>query len=127
MSDNAAGFDIFARLEKPIVLEPGKRAVIPAGFAIEIPRGFEGQVRPRSGLAAEHGVTMLNSPGTIDPDYRGEVKVIAVNLGDENFTIKPGDRIAQLIISPVASPSFEVVYELTPAKRGCGGFGSTGR
>jgi len=127
MTDNAAGFDIFARLDSSIELASGERAIIPTGFIIEVPCGFEAQIRPRSGLAMKYGLTMLNSPGTIDPDYRGEVKVILCNLGKESITIENGDRIAQMVICPVAEPELIEVDELTETARGESGFGSTGR
>ena len=123
----AAGADVCACLNKPLVLEPGQRALVPTGLSFEIPDGYEVQVRPRSGLAARHGVTVLNSPGTIDSDYRGEVQVILVNLGTERFTISHGDRIAQLVITPVIPPGFAEAEELSDTFRGEGGFGSTGK
>lgn len=122
----AAGADVCACLSQPIVLEPGSRAMVPTGLSFEIPRGYEVQVRPRSGLAAKNGVTVLNSPGTIDSDYRGEVKVILINLGSEPFAISHGDRIAQLIVAPVEQARFHVVENLSSTERGQGGFGSTG-
>jgi dUTP pyrophosphatase len=123
----AAGADIRAALAKPLTLMPGSRAVVPTGLALEIPTGYEVQVRPRSGLAASHGVTVLNAPGTIDSDYRGEVKVILVNLGAEPLTIGNGDRIAQLVMAPVVAARFELREMLDETGRGAGGFGSTGR
>jgi dUTP pyrophosphatase len=125
-SDGAAGADLRARLAEPIVLRPGQRALVPTGLHMEIPPGYEGQVRPRSGLAVKHGVTVLNSPGTIDSDYRGEVKVPVINLGQEEFTINDGDRIAQIIISPVSRAAFRRVDAVSETGRGGGGFGSTG-
>lgn len=122
----AAGADVCACLPQPIVLEPGARAMVPTGLSFEIPCGYEIQVRPRSGLAAKNGVTVLNSPGTIDSDYRGEVKVILINLGSEPFAIAHGDRIAQLILAPVEQAQFHVVESLSSTQRGQGGFGSTG-
>ena len=127
MSDGAVGFDIFARLDSPIELASGERAIVPAGFSIEVPSGFEAQIRPRSGLAAKYGLTMLNSPGTIDPDYRGEVKVILCNLGEQPITIENGDRIAQMVICPVTETELIESSELTETKRGYSGFGSTGK
>jgi dUTP pyrophosphatase len=112
---------------EPVTLAPGHRAMIPTGLTIALPPGYEAQVRPRSGLAAKHGITCLNSPGTIDADYRGEVKVILINLGQEAFVIKRGERIAQMIIAPVTHAELKVVTELDETKRGAGGFGSTGR
>jgi dUTP pyrophosphatase len=127
MSNAAAGFDVAAALDEPLVLEPMARALVPCGFAVAIPEGYEIQVRPRSGLAFKHGVTVLNAPGTIDADYRGEVKVLLVNLGGVPFTIHPGERIAQLVLAQVAQASLEVVMQLDETVRGAGGFGSTGR
>jgi dUTP pyrophosphatase len=126
MTPGAAGADVCAAVNEPVVLAPGERALIPTGFALEVPEGFEVQIRPRSGLALRAGVTMLNSPGTIDSDYRGPVGVIMVNLGSEPFTIARGDRIAQMILAPVARAAFADVTELTATLRGAGGFGSTG-
>lgn len=125
----AAGADLCAALPQsaPLTLAPGARALVPCGFAMALPAGYEAQVRPRSGLAARHGVTVLNSPGTIDADYRGEVKVILVNLGTEDFVITRGERIAQLVVAPVVQPVFEMVEALDATSRGAGGFGSTGR
>lgn len=123
----AAGADLCAAVVEPLTLEPLARALVPTGLAFEIPEGFEMQVRPRSGLAARHGVTLLNTPGTVDSDYRGEVKVILVNLGSEPFTIRRGERIAQIVVAPVLQPSFREVDALSASARGEGGFGSTGR
>jgi dUTP pyrophosphatase len=125
MSDAAAGLDLAA--VEPLVLAPGARALVPTGIAIALPAGYEGQVRPRSGLAVKHGITCLNSPGTIDSDYRGEVKVLLVNLGAEPFAITPGLRIAQLVVAPVARAEVVEVTALGATARGGGGFGSTGR
>ena len=124
----AAGMDLRAAVEEdaPIVLKPGARVMAPTGLAFAVPPGFEAQVRPRSGLAAKAGVTCLNTPGTIDSDYRGEVKVILINLGEEDFTIRRGDRIAQLVIAPVTQASWSLVARLEDTERGAGGFGSTG-
>jgi dUTP pyrophosphatase len=124
-SEGAAGLDVTAADE--LVLQPGERHAVATGFAIEIPRGHEVQVRPRSGLALKHGITCLNTPGTIDSDYRGEVKVILVNLGSEPFEIRRGERIAQLVPAPVLRADFVEVEELVQTARGSGGFGSTGR
>jgi dUTP pyrophosphatase len=110
----------------PMVLAPGERALVPTGLAIAVPRGFDAQVRPRSGLAARHGITVLNTPGTIDADYRGEVMVLLINLGGEPFTITRGMRIAQLTVAPVVRANIEEVVELESTVRGAGGFGSTG-
>ena len=122
----AAGMDIRAALEKPVTLAPGKRELIPTGLQMALPNGYEAQIRPRSGLAWRNGITMLNTPGTIDADYRGEVKVLAVNLGEESFTINHGDRIAQMVIAPVQQCNIQESNELPESKRGEGGFGSTG-
>jgi dUTP pyrophosphatase len=124
----AAGMDLRAAVpeDEPLVLRPGSRFAVPTGLAFALPEGFEAQVRPRSGLAAKHGVTCLNTPGTIDADYRGEVKVILVNLGEEDFTIRRGDRIAQLVIAPVVQARWTEVADLDETARGAGGFGSTG-
>ena len=122
----AAGFDLAAAVETPLVLKPGGRALVPTGFAIALPEGYEGQVRPRSGLAVEHGVTVLNAPGTIDADYRGEVKVPLINHGEQEFTVTRGMRIAQLVVAAVAAARVVEVAELGETPRGTGGFGSTG-
>ena len=126
-SEHAAGFDLQADLDGPLTLHSMSRVAIPTGIALEIPSGYEGQVRPRSGRALEEGLTLVNSPGTIDADYRGEVKVILINLGDAAITINPGDRIAQVIIAPVARAELEEVDALDASSRGKGGFGHTGR
>ncbi|HCT52492.1 MAG TPA: dUTP diphosphatase [Balneola sp.] len=125
-SKSAAGMDIRAALNESLTLKPGERMLIPTGLQMSIPVGFEAQIRPRSGLAIRNGITMLNTPGTIDADYRGEVKVIAVNHGKENFIVNHGDRIAQMVIAPVTQFSVEEVEELDSTERGEGGFGSTG-
>ena len=122
----SAGVDLRAAVRGPVTLDPGRRALIPTGFAVALPRGYEGQVRPRSGLALLEGLTLLNAPGTIDPDYRGEIAVVAINLGQEAVTIRRGDRIAQLVISPVPEVRFVAVADLPPSGRGPGGFGHTG-
>lgn len=126
-SQGASGFDIRAQVEQNVVLAPGERAMIPTGLSFEIPNGFEIQARPRSGWAAKEGLTVLNTPGTIDADYRGEVKIIVINLGKEPITIKDQDRVAQLVIAPVIWADFKLVEELGSTERGAGGFGSTGR
>lgn len=126
-SDHAAGIDLMADIAGPIEMAPRERRAIPTGIAIEIPQGYEGQVRPRSGRALREGLALINSPGTIDADYRGEVKVLLVNLGEQPIVIKPGDRIAQLIVSPVVRADVVEVEELAPSTRGPGGFGHTGR
>ena len=127
-SKHAAGLDIVAAVPEaqPVELMPGSRALVPTGFALELPHGFEAQLRPRSGLALKHGVTLLNSPGTIDADYRGEVMVLLANLGSEAFTVRRGDRIAQLVVAPVAHVEVVSVEALGETDRGQGGFGSTG-
>ena len=122
----SAGVDLRAAVAAALRLAPGERALVPTGLVLEIPPGFEGQVRPRSGLAARHGVTLLNSPGTIDSDYRGEVAVVLVNLGGEVFTVARGDRIAQLVVAPVAAVRFARAARLDDTQRGAGGFGSSG-
>lgn len=121
----AAGMDIVAA--ESLTLKPGRRHAVSTGFAVAIPEGYEIQVRPRSGLAIEHGITCLNTPGTIDSDYRGEVKIILANLGEEYFEVKRGDRIAQLVVAPVTLAQWDVVEELSDTERGNDGFGSTGR
>ena len=126
MTRGAAGMDLSAALDAPLVLAPGARAAVSTGLAIAIPEGYEGQVRPRSGLARAHGITVANAPGTIDADYRGEVQVILINLGAESVTIRPGQRIGQLVIAPVIQVDIVAVGELPPSERGAGGFGSTG-
>lgn len=125
-SKSAAGMDIRAALETPVILKPGERTLIPTGLQMSIPDGFEAQIRPRSGLAIRNGITMLNSPGTIDADYRGEVKVIAINHSNEAFTVEHGDRIAQMVIAPVTQFPVKEVNDLSSTDRGEGGFGSTG-
>jgi dUTP pyrophosphatase len=126
MSDGAAGLDLAAALDAALVVAPGARVAVSTGLAFEIPVGFEGQVRPRSGLARKQGLTVLNAPGTIDADYRGEVLVLLVNLGQEPVRIAPGDRIAQLVIAPVARAMLVEADVLEDSARGAGGFGSTG-
>ena len=126
MSDLAAGADLCAAVRDDLTLQPGARALVPTGIAIALPPGYEAQIRPRSGLALKHGVTCLNTPGTIDADYRGPVGVILANLGSEPFVIRRGDRIAQMVVAPVVQAAFEPVAELPATVRGDGGFGSTG-
>jgi dUTP pyrophosphatase len=128
-TEHAAGLDLVAAVaeQAPVTLAPGARALVPTGLAIALPAGFEGQVRPRSGLALKHGLTVLNSPGTIDADYRGEVSVILINLGSEPFVIRRGERIAQLIVAPVVRAQLTLAVALTETSRNAGGFGSTGR
>lgn len=126
MSEHAAGADLCAAIREELTLLPGARALVPTGFSIALPAGYEAQVRPRSGLAIRRGVTCLNSPGTIDADYRGEISIVLANLGSEPVVISRGDRIAQLVVAPVSHASFDLVAELPPTLRGDGGFGSTG-
>lgn len=126
MTPHSAGMDLPAAVDEPLPIQPGQVVLVPTGFALAIPPGYEGQVRPRSGLAVKHGLTVINAPGTIDADYRGEVKVALVNLGREPVTIKRGDRVAQLIISRVWQAELEEVDELPSSQRGQGGFGHTG-
>ena len=128
-SAHAAGLDLLAAVptDAPLILSPGQYALVPTGLAIALPEGFEAQVRPRSGLAAKHGVTVLNAPGTVDADYRGEVSVILINHGSAPFTIARGERIAQMVIAQVANAELVPVVSLAPTGRGGGGFGSTGR
>ncbi len=125
-SEGAAGMDLAAALDKPVELAPGEFRLVPCGFAIAVPPGFEAQVRPRSGLAAKHGVTVLNAPGTIDSDYRGEVKVILINHGREPFVVTPGMRVAQMVVARVARVEWDVADALPETARGEGGFGHTG-
>jgi dUTP pyrophosphatase len=126
MTEGASGMDLFASLEKELTLEPGERRLIPTGIAVAIPAGFEGQVRPRSGLAIQKGIGIVNGPGTIDSDYRGEIGVLLINLGKEPFTIRHGERIAQMIISRVFRTTLEEVDDLPATRRQGGGFGHTG-
>ena len=125
-TDGSAGFDLRARLEEPCSIAPYSRSIVPTGVRLALPEGFEGQVRPRSGLAFRHGVTVLNAPGTIDSDYRGEISVALYNASDASYTVDPGDRIAQLVVARYEKVTFEV-GELSESTRGEGGFGSTGR
>ena len=122
----AAGLDLAAAVRESLTLEPGRIALVPTGWALALPAGYEGQVRPRSGLALKKGLTLVNSPGTIDWDYRGEIQLPMINLGPEAVTIQRGDRLAQLVVAKVERPDLEVVETLTPTDRGAGGFGSTG-
>jgi dUTP diphosphatase len=128
-SADAAGLDLLAAVpaESPLILSPGKYALVPTGLTIALPSGYEAQVRPRSGLAARHGVTVLNSPGTIDADYRGEISVILINHGEAPFAVRRGERIAQMVISPVVQAELTAAASLSVTDRGSGGFGSTGR
>jgi len=127
MTTGAAGLDLYACITEGIRIEPGNTALVPTGLALDIPKGYEAQIRPRSGLALKWGITLLNSPGTIDSDYRGEVKVIIINHGREPFVINRGERIAQMVFCPIATASLEVVDELSQSDRGQRGFGHTGR
>ena len=126
MTEGASGMDLFASLEKEVTLEPGERRLIPTGVSISIPEGFEGQVRPRSGLAIQKGIGIVNSPGTIDSDYRGEIGALLINFGNESFTIRHGDRIAQMVIAQVIRATLEEVDHLPTTRRQEGGFGHTG-
>jgi dUTP pyrophosphatase len=126
MTEGSSGMDLFASLAQEVTLVPGERKLIPAGISIAIPEGFEGQIRPRSGLAIQKGIGIVNAPGTIDADYRGEVGVLLINFGKEPFTIRNGDRIAQMVISPVTRVTLEEVDDLPPTRRQGGGFGHTG-
>ena len=126
MSDAAAGLDLCAANDEPIVLEPGQIRLVPTGIYVAVPGGYEGQLRPRSGLALKHGLTLVNAPGTIDSDYRGEVGLIVGNIGSDPYTIERGTRVAQLVIAPVVRAEIEVVDELPESRRGDGGFGHTG-
>jgi dUTP pyrophosphatase len=126
-TEGSAGMDLCAHIHESVVLEPLERKLIPTGLFIELPTGYEAQIRPRSGLALKQGITCLNSPGTIDADYRGEIGVILINLSNEMQVIKTGDRIAQMVIAPVTQISWEPATALTPTSRGAGGFGSTGK
>jgi dUTP pyrophosphatase len=126
MSASASGFDLHAAVVEAVTLKPGERRLIPTGFAMSMPSELEAQIRPRSGLAFKHGITVLNSPGTIDADYRGEVKVLLINLGQESFTIERNDRIAQMVLQLVPEVELDLVSELTETERGSGGFGHTG-
>jgi dUTP pyrophosphatase len=126
MTDHAAGMDIVAAVAAQIVIAPGERALIPTGIAIALPEGYEAQIRPRSGLALRNGVTLVNTPGTIDADYRGEIQIIMINHGTESFVVRRGDRIAQMVVAPVSRVAWELKAELPSSVRGSGGFGHTG-
>lgn len=127
MSEYASGYDIYAAVEEPVILKHGERGLIPTGFSLEMPPGIEAQIRPRSGLALRNGITMVNTPGTIDADYRGHVQIILINLGDEDFIINRGDRIAQLVFMQLPEVSLNEVTEVSNSNRGSGGFGHTGK
>jgi dUTP pyrophosphatase len=126
-TSHSAAMDLAAAVVEPIVIEPGRRALVPCGFIMAVPEGYEAQVRPRSGLASKHGVTVVNAPGTIDADYRGEVKVALINLGDAPCVVERGMRVAQLLVAPVPRVCWKVVDGLPPTARGAGGFGHTGQ
>ncbi|MBI4548062.1 MAG: dUTP diphosphatase [Ignavibacteriae bacterium] len=126
-TNGSSGMDMYAAVEKETVVKPGETVLLPSGFRIEVPQGYEAQVRPRSGLAIKHGIGILNSPGTIDSDYRGEVKIILTNFGKENFIVQRGDRIAQLVLAPVVRAEWVEVKEVQQTSRGAGGFGHSGR
>lgn len=125
-TEDSAGMDLKANIDQPVVLAPLERAIVPTGISIELPSGFEAQIRPRSGLAAKHGISIVNSPGTIDADYRGEIKVILVNLSNEPFSVNPGERIAQMVVAKYEKVQWQTVEVLGESGRGEGGFGSTG-
>jgi len=125
-TSGSSGMDVAAHIENNIVINPGEKALVSTGFSVAIPKGYEIQIRPRSGLAAKKNITVLNTPGTIDADYRGEIKVILINLGKEKFVIENGERIAQMVVCPVVQANLEEVKELSDTERGSGGFGSTG-
>ena len=124
---DSAGMDLKANIDEPFVLGPLERQIVPTGIHIQLPTGYEAQIRPRSGLAAKHGISVCNTPGTIDPDYTGEIKVILINLSNEKFVVNPGERIAQMVISKYEKIEWKEVAELAPTERGEGGFGSTGK
>jgi dUTP pyrophosphatase len=126
MSEGAAGMDLASAADGPITVLPGQRLGVPTGWSMELPSGYEAQVRPRSGLSLRHGITVVNAPGTIDSDYRGEIVVLLVNLGQEAYTIAPGDRVAQMVIAQVARATIEEAAEMSQTARGTGGFGHTG-
>lgn len=127
MTAGSAGADLRAAITEPVILKPLERALIPSGLIFDIPKGYEVQVRPRSGLAAKHGITVLNTPGTVDADYRGEIGIILVNLSSEEFTIERGERVAQAIVAPVCHVAYTETHEVSETERGAGGFGHTGR
>lgn len=126
MTNGSAGMDLYAAIDKSVTIKTLERVTLSTGICIELPKGYEAQIRPRSGLASKHGITLLNSPGTIDWDYRGEIKIILINLSAEEFTINRGDRIAQMVINKIETPIIEIVEEINETKRGANGFGSTG-
>jgi len=126
MTEHSSGMDLYAAVDEEVALEPGERKLIPTGIALSIPKGYEGQIRPRSGLAFRNGVTLVNTPGTIDADYRGEIGILLINFGRQPFTVRRGDRIAQLVITPVYQATLELADELNDTPRSGGGFGHTG-
>ena len=126
MTDGAAGMDLYACVDEEVVIEPAKIKLIPTGISMSMPEGYEAQIRPRSGLAAKHGISIVNTPGTIDSDYRGEIKIIMINFGDKPFLVKRGDRIAQMVINKIETPEVIETDNLNETERGEGGFGSTG-
>ena len=126
-TEHAAGMDMRAAVTEPLTLQPGERSLVPTGLRIALPEGYEAQIRPRSGLAIKHGISLLNTPGTIDADYRGEIRIIIANLGQQPFVINRGDRIAQMIVAPVTKVAWEVTDTLSETTRGAGGFGHTGK
>ena len=126
MSGEAAGFDLYANVHGDTVIQSGERALIPSGVCVALPKGYEAQVRPRSGLALKHGVTMLNAPGTVDSDFRGQIHVLLINLGEREYIVRRGDRIAQLVVAKVETVEFTEADALPESERGCGGFGHTG-
>lgn len=126
MTSHSAGMDLYADIEGELIIQPMERRLVPTGIAIALPDGFEAQIRPRSGLAINHGITFANSPGTIDADYRGEISLIMINLGDRPFTVKRGDRVGQMVINKIYHASWDIVGELEDTERGSGGFGHTG-
>jgi dUTP pyrophosphatase len=126
MTEHSSGMDLYAAVDEEVTLEPGERKLIPTGIALSIPKGYEGQIRPRSGLALKNGVTLVNTPGTIDADYRGEIGILLINFGRQPFTVRRGDRIAQLVIAPVFQAAVELADELDDTPRSGGGFGHTG-
>lgn len=127
MTEGSAGADLRAAIDVPVTLKPLERALIPTGLIFDIPQGYEVQVRPRSGLAAKHGITVLNTPGTVDADYRGEIGIILVNLSSEEFTIERGERVAQAIVAPICHVTYNETHEVSETERGAGGFGHTGK
>lgn len=126
MTERAAGMDLCAAVEEPLVLSPGERIMVPTGFRMALPEGYEAEIRPRSGLAIQHGITLINAPGTIDADYRGEVRILMINLGQEPYVLRRGDRVAQMVVHQVCRAELELAEDLEDTKRAAGGFGHTG-